>query len=49
MPEQTLRDEYLQLIDGNLTSEQLSAHNIYQVGLLIARAALLRRESRVRT
>jgi L-aspartate oxidase len=33
-------------MNGNLTPEQLSARNIYQVGLLIARAALLRRESR---
>jgi L-aspartate oxidase len=33
-------------MSGNLTPEQLSACNIFQVGLLIARAALLRRESR---
>jgi L-aspartate oxidase len=33
-------------IGGNLSAEQYSARNIFQVGLLIARAALLRRESR---
>ncbi|MBS1991930.1 MAG: L-aspartate oxidase [Cyanobacteria bacterium SZAS LIN-2] len=31
---------------GQLSIEQLSARNIYQVGLLIARAALMRNESR---
>ena len=36
-------------VGGRLTARQYEAQNIMQVGLLIARAALLRRESRGRT